>query len=546
MSGAATNKRIFIVGLAVFLVALPVLGFGLKTGAAADRLEGAAAVNAALNDVRVKEVASAEGYDRTLVLPLDSQTARVSFFAGQRVVIEAGLDPSGRVTALQEIPEGYIRAGARSVQSPLALIGLTALFLLMFVTLPLRRIRNLDLAVIAAVTATIWLVNQRLFELSIWLAIPIICYLALRCFYVGFSTRAAESRTDAPLVDLALTKVEWHSTTAMKWAVGLAGVGAVAICIPGGIPGDVGAASMAGATQLLHGNLPYGNITTDIVHGDTYPIFAYLLYLPAAIFMPVRDVFDNMDGALWVSTISLLAAAAALLAAGRNAAGTEFGLRNAFAWFVFPPVLITASSGSNDMTTAMFVAFAVASFAYAGRSTLALSFAAWAKVVPVLVLPLWIARFRTEGWKRALIGPIALTAAMLAVLLIYGGTDAVREMLHGLAFQAGRGSVLSPWTVIDIPALHLVLQAAAVAAAFAAAFAVWVSPELASDRRRICALSAGILLAVQLTANYWSYAYLPWVFPLLAVGLLWPDAASRLPVSDRDPAPSATVSDSGA
>jgi len=28
------------------------------------------------------------------------------------------------------------------------------------------------------------------------------------------------------------------------------------------------------------------------------------------------------------------------------------------------------------------------------------------------------------------------------------------------------------------------------------------------------------MLAVQLAANYWSYAYLAWVFPLVAVGLL--------------------------
>jgi hypothetical protein len=546
MNGGGNGRKIAIAWLIVFIAALPVLGFGLKMQGAGDRLKGSAAVKAALNDQNIKTVVDAAGYDRTRVLALDEHTARVSFYAGQKVVLEAGVDPKGRITATQVIAPGYVRAGGRSIQSPLVLIGLTALFLLMFGTLPLRRLRNLDLLVLSSVTVTIWVLNQRLFELSIWLAIPILLYLVLRCFRIGFSTGSAGLAADNPLIDVVLAKVEWNSTTALKWAVGLAGVGAVALCIPGGSTGDVGVASLSGATQLIHGNLPYGNIASDIVHGDTYPIFAYLLYVPAAIFMPVRDVFDNADGALWISTISLLVAAYALFVAGRDAVDREFGLRNAFAWLVFPPVLITASSGSNDMTTAMFVAIAVASIAYAGRSTLALSLAAWAKVVPVLVLPLWIARFRADGWRRALVGPVVLTVAMLAVLLIYGGIDAVRDMLHGLAFQAGRGSVLSPWTVIDAPALHLICQAATVAAAFAAAYAVWQSPALASDMRKICGFAAGILLSVQLTANYWSYAYLPWAFPFLAVALLWPATTTRLPVSDGDPAPSAEVTDSGA
>jgi len=297
---------------------------------------------------------------------------------------------------------------------------------------------------------------------------------------------------------------------------------------------------------LLHGNLPYGHIVSGIVHGDTYPIFGYVLYIPAAIFMPIHDAFDNTDGALWISTISMLITAGALYVAARDADGREFGLRNAFAWLVFPPVLITASSGSNDMTTAMFVALALASIAYAGRSTLALSFAAWAKVVPVLALPLWIARYRTEGLRRALLGPVLITVAMLALLLIYGGTHAVREMLHGIAFQAGRGSVLSPWTVINVPAIHLIVQAATVAAAAAAGYAVWQSPDLASNTRRICALAAGIMLATQLAANYWSYAYLPWVYPLIAAALLWPIATTRLVGSDGEILQSSLLTDSGA
>ena len=42
----------------------------------------------------------------------------------------------------------------------------------------------------------------------------------------------------------------------------------------------------------------------------------------------------------------------------------------------------------------------------------------------------------------------------------------------------------------------------------------------ARDPRRVAALSAAILLGIQIVANYWTYAYLPWVFPLIALALL--------------------------
>ena len=38
------------------------------------------------------------------------------------------------------------------------------------------------------------------------------------------------------------------------------------------------------------------------MHGDTYPLLAYLAYLPGAMVAPVRGGFDNLDGALWVAT----------------------------------------------------------------------------------------------------------------------------------------------------------------------------------------------------------------------------------------------------
>ena len=68
----------------------------------------------------------------------------------------------------------------------------------------------------------------------------------------------------------------------------------VLLSIPGGLVSDVGFASLAGATEILDGRLPYGNLPPgELVHGDTYPLLAYLAYVPAALVDPVRDGFDT-------------------------------------------------------------------------------------------------------------------------------------------------------------------------------------------------------------------------------------------------------------
>jgi hypothetical protein len=43
---------------------------------------------------------------------------------------------------------------------------------------------------------------------------------------------------------------------------------------------------------------------------------------------------------------------------------------------------------------------------------------------------------------------------------------------------------------------------------------------LAGDPARLAALTGAILIGVQLSANYVTFAYLPWIFPPVAVALL--------------------------
>lgn len=535
MSWLRDSRPIVATGVAVFLLGLLVFGVLLNHDST-PKISDAAAVKAALASSDVADWVKTHPYDRTDVIPFDRDNARVSLFKGPRVVAEVAVAPSGEVIAAQFFESGYVRAGNETIQHGLVLFAAALLFLLLLAQRPFASLRNADLAALAALTFTIWTLNERLFSWTMLLGVTLMAYLLVRCLM-------AAARAEERAAPKFLVRFGDNEGRVLRWIVGSVGVLAVLVTIPGGAVGDVSQASMSGATQILEGRIPYGNIMDGVVHGDTYPLFAYLLYAPAALIWPVRDLFDNLDGGLWIAAIALLAGAAAMYRSGRDAADEQFGLRHAAAWMLFPPTLVAASAGSNDLATAALIAWALATFTHAARTSSWISAAAWAKVAPVFVLPLWLARFRGAELKRALIPPIVLTIAMLALLLALGGIDGVSKMIEAIAFQSDRGAQLSFWVVTGTPALQIIVQAAGFALAAAGAVAVWRSTSLASSIVRVSALSAAVLLIFQIGASYWSYAYVPWVYPLIAVALLWPQGATRLRRSDGSPS---TGSDSGA
>jgi Glycosyltransferase family 87 len=295
-------------------------------------------------------------------------------------------------------------------------------------------------------------------------------------------------------------------------AAGVA-VGLVLLSIPGGLPSDVGFGSLAGATAVLDGRLPYGNLPGgELVHGDTYPLLAYLAYVPAALAGPVRDGFDSLESSLWVATAFALAAALALSRVG--------GRRLAIAFLAFPPVMVASSSGSNDAVAAALVAGALALGARAAGSTAALAAAGWVKLGPLAIVPLWAARYRDRGTTRAVAAAVAVTVTLFAAILALGGPHGFTDMARALSFQSERGSLMSVWALIGMPPVQVAFQAAVLTGIALAAALVWRDPALAADPGRMAALGAAVLLGVQLAANHWSVTYLAWVFPLVAVALL--------------------------
>ena len=498
--------RSALAAVVVFAIALAVLG-ALRSGSGSDaRLPDDRAVRVALDDASIRKYLAGAGFTRERVTPIDDRLVRVSFFDGPRVVLEVAVSPEGRVVSQILHRPGSARVGGEIAQRPVVLALLLALFVLASASLPLRAMSNLDVLALVSFVVPILLLNARLLEASVYASYPPLAYLCIRCAHAGFKPRRGPALV-MPLFERVVPP--------RLQAIGIAGaaVALVLLSIPGGLVGDVAFASMAGATDLVHGTLPYGHLAqTELVHGDTYPLLAYAAYVPAALITPVKTGFDQLDGALWVAAAFALAAAVAMYRTG--------GARLAVAWLSFPPVVIAASAGSNDLVAAALVAWAVALFAHAGRSTAALALAASVKLAPVVALPIWILRARGRGLLRAALAAAGAAAAVTVWVLVLGGAGGLADMADALSFQAERGSLLSLWSLTDAAVGQVAVQAAVVTLVVVAAVQVRRDGALARDPRRICALAAAVLIGVQLGANYWTYAYLPWVFPLVAFALL--------------------------
>ena len=483
--------RTAVTAVCVFALSVAALTI-LRGDAPVPVLTPAEAESAALDSPQVR-AALAGGYTRVRTMPLDGEAVRVSFFDGARAAAEAAVGGDGRVDAVIEHDGLHARFGSDVGQRPVVLAALVALFLLATLRLPLLRRENLDALALAALSVPIVLVNERYLEWSVLAAAGLLAFLGRRCLRVA----AGEHAAGGWLIDSLPRRAR------ILLAAGTAGV-LVLLSIPGGLVSDVAYASMAGATQILDGNLPYGNVPTDgLVHGDTYPLLAYLAYVPAALVDPVRSGFDELDGALWVATAFTLAAALALARAG--------GARLAIALLAFPPVMVAASSGSNDAVTAALVAGAVAL-----PTSSAMTAAGWVKLAPLAALPLWLA----HGRRRSVLAAAGVTGALGAAVLALGGPAGFADMARALSFQSERGSPMSVWALIDLPAAQIAFQALVVTGLAVATLQVWRDRGLAADPGRMAALAAAVLIGVQLAANHWSPTYLAWLFPLLAVALL--------------------------
>ena len=491
----------------------------------------ATALSHALADPGTRSMLARVHWSRLDVTAIDSHYEMLGFYRGPRLVATVDERFDGRVLVLDHTNLTRTRYvyGSDIANEVRVLLGLCVVFVLMSAVWPLRRIRNLDVAVAASFAVSIALFNHWMLDRMVYLSYAAMAYLAIRCAWRALGPQRRQ-RAATPIYDhltrgwSATQQVRLLRLLAVSCALVVAMVGLSSLSVI-----DVGYAVMEGATAIVHGLLPYGHVG-DILHGDTYPIASYLLYAPFAWFSPVHTVFDDADPALWVAVCATLLAAwgIARLAvsrprrpvAGERRAAELVGLRTAIAWLTFPPLLVTVSTGTTDVVLAALLVGALLLWRRPGAGTAVLAFAAWFKLVPAALFPLWIASLRRAGIGRALLSAVAVSGAMLAALVALGGADGLVRMVTAMSFQLTRTAPNTLWTFAGSVPLQQLTEALTLSLIAGATVRIWRERSLADDRVRFAALCAAVLLGVQLGGNYWTFMYLTWVFPFIALSLL--------------------------
>jgi hypothetical protein len=473
----------------------------------------------------------------SMVTRIDDGLAKVTWFRGSRAIATVGVQRDH--TLRQPVRLSHVRTGYGAPMShlPGVLIVLTGLFLLAVLRGPLRRIRTLDAVALAALVVPTILLDRGFMGPAEAAAAVLLAYLAARGIALAVRGPAAGEAAEAPVLLERLARRARTPRLVPQVAMAMLAITiVVTLCSTGII--DVAYANMEGATVLIGGHLPYGHMPGDVVHGDTYGLPIYALYAPFAALWPMHDGWSEATGAL---VLGALCAVVCALGLGRFTGPGGPRWPAVVALLAFPPSLMTFSSGTNDVLIAAAVIWAFGWWLRPALSSALLMTAGLAKIAPLVLLPLWLARLRGAALRRALLACAAAGALTLAGLVAVGGARGPLDMLHAMTFQASRASVASIWTSFGLQAAQPVVQAAALAIALGGAVLVLADRAVARDPRRVAGLVTATLAALQLAANHWTPLYLCWLAPPAFVALLGPLGALRAPASGRVPALAADV-----
>jgi hypothetical protein len=508
------------------------------------------AVAIALRDAKTRQALAGSRWTTARADPLDASTERVSFFAGSQLVAEVALDRDGTVMAGVDDRALPVPYGNWLAYQPALLVGLCALFVLMTGVTPWRRLRNLDVAASLSLVLSVVLFQHRYLSTSLIAMAPGLVYLLARSVRRALGPRSEPPASTALLAAITPGVDPAHRVRWLRATLIVLGLVFAMVTVSSTDPVDVIYAVMEGATRLVHGVLPYGHMPPGILHGDTYPILSYALYVPVALLSPVNTLWDSVDAGLAIAVLAALVAAWAVYRVsagpsarrarsggrGRPAEAEEAGLRAALAWLSFPPLLITASTGTTDVVLAAMLAVAVLLWRRPAACNGLLAVAGWFKLAPFALLAVTLAPLRGRRLLGSLMVVGAVSAIPLAILLALGGLSGPSEMAHAVAYQFSRGSLQSVWSALGIERLQPLGQACLLGLIAGAAVKLRQEPELAHDRVRMAALTASILIGLQLAADYWAFLYLVWMAPLVCAAL-YTDQTQTQPAESRATVP---------
>ncbi|HEX5713027.1 MAG TPA: hypothetical protein VFX85_06915 [Solirubrobacterales bacterium] len=462
----------------------------------------------------------------------------VAYFSDGDQVALAIVDPrSGEVTeswtgyqVAWKMARGYSGSFGHKLNAPYVFLPLCLLFLIGLVDWRrLWRVANLDLLVLLGFGLSHLFFNRGEIGVSVPLQYPVLLYLLARSLWIGFRGRGEGVRPVWP--------VAWMLVAAlflMGFRVGLNVADSGAI--------DVGYASVVGADRITHGEPIYDNFPDDVSQGDTYGPVNYLAYVPFELVWPWSGSWDDLPAAHGAAVgFDLAVFALLILLALRirpGPAGHRLATTLAFGWAAYPYTAYALESNSNDtLVAALLVGLLLVLARPVPRGALA-SLATFAKFAPALLTPMLMtyrpsaepARVaEREGVRERKPRPqdtLPLRSALLfagafivvsALVMLWPTIEPGLSTVYDrtLAYQSGRDSPFSIWGQVSaLEPLRIAILVATAALSLALAFV---------PRRKtpvqVAALSAALLLALQLTMQHWFYLYIVWFYPLLLVAL---------------------------
>jgi hypothetical protein len=325
---------------------------------------------------------------------------------------------------------------------------------------------------------------------------------------------------------------------------------------------DVGYAGVIGADRIMDGRAPYGSMPVEEgkpcgpaasdgeirdriqsngrcesanPSGDTYGPVAYLAYVPAVAAFGWSGKWDELPAAHATAIAFDVLVLLGLVLVGRRFGGTRLAAVLAFGWAAFPFTTYALLSNTNDaiMPAVLVWGFWLASSPGARGAATAL--AGWTKFASLALVPLWLTyRTRLSPARLArFVGAFAAaTAAAFAVLLLEPSLGSAVETFwdRTLEFQLDRESPFSIWGwgqyhasgIPDLASLQTVVQVGTIALACLVAFVPRHKGPL-----ELAALSAAVLVAVELSLTHWFYLYLPWVLPFVLLAFFLPRDRGR-------------------
>ncbi len=498
------------------------------------------AINAANADPQIEELRREHG-GASAIPSVSPGRWEITYIVGNRHEALVFVDgESGEVTdawtgdaqIAWPMTRGYDGQFGHLLNSPFVWIPLALVFFFgLFDFRRWRRMAHLDLIALLAFGVSFIAFSEAEIGVSVPLVYPPLAYLLGRMLWIGFKGEGIGLRPSAPVKVLLVATVLLFGA---RLALNIVDSGVI----------DVGYAGVIGADRIEHGDPIYGEgaFPDDNPRGDTYGPLNYMLYVPFELAFPWDGGWGQVPAAHAAAIFFDLAAIVGLLFLGPRLrpgrAGAGLGVTMAFAWVAYPYTDFVLQSNTNDALLAALLIWGLVGFKSLGWRAIVLAMAAAVKFAPLVLVPLFAAGY--EGlwgrlgskkgagksakkldqaleWLRNLLPrEIALRMAyfttvlltVLAVLFIYPTVDPGLAVTweRTIETQLTRDAPFSIWG--QVPALQPLQTLWTLAAAGFAASLVLI------PRRRtlvqVAALAAAVVIAVQMSLEYWFYLYIPW------------------------------------